>query len=314
MQFRDKNMRKGNLTNWIAVLCLAAAGMPAAAQQSPSVLTRVRSLLGQTPAPKPAAAPAPAPKPAPPAPAPTAPAPAQAAKPATSAASPAPVQNSKPMAAATAPINRPLAPAMKAVSAPAAPNAPAASTESRGPFTPKGKPPIKTVAEVPGVKGVPAKGLKPEGAKSKLISTTPNPKAAAEVKAEEPKDVPRDIPKADALPAIVPVKENIARRDPFDPLLARKRPATGHRSIFRPAKPGLMIGTFAHRRRRQRPQRNDRHRLQSAATRLFPAGGRPPVRRPGGTHHHGRDFVSPDGERSIWQCRWNAKLTKQFNP
>ena len=64
-------MRKGNLTNWIAVLCLAAAGMPAAAQQSPSVLTRVRSLLGQTPAPKPAAAPAPAPKPAPPAPAPT---------------------------------------------------------------------------------------------------------------------------------------------------------------------------------------------------------------------------------------------------
>jgi hypothetical protein len=222
-------MRKGNLTNWIAVLCLAAAGMPAAAQQSPSVLTRVRSLLGQTPAPKPAAAPAPtpAPRPAPPTPAPAAPA---------SAASPAPVQNTKPMAAATAPINRPLAPAMKPVSAPATPNAPAASTESRGPFKPGGNPPIKTVA---GVKGVPANGLKAGEANSKLISAAPNPKAA-DVKVEEP----RDIPKADALPAIVPVKENVSRRDPFSPLLAKEAAGNGTPLNLPPGKPGLMIGNL----------------------------------------------------------------------
>ena len=236
-------MRKGNLTNWIAVLCLAAAGMPAAAQQSPSVLTRVRSLLGQTPTPKPAAAPAPAPKPAPPAPAPAAPAAAQAPTPATTAATRTPVQNAKPMAAATAPINRPLAPAMKPVSAPAAPNAPAASTESHGPFKPGGNPPIKTVAAAPGVKDVPVKGLKPEAA-SKLISTAPNPKAAAEVKAEAPKDVPGDIPKAEALPAIVPVKENIARRDPFSPLLAKEAAGNGTPLNLPPGKPGLMIGNL----------------------------------------------------------------------
>ncbi len=69
---------------------------------------------------------------------------------------------SKPMAAATAPINRPLAPAMKPVSGPVGPSAPAASTESRGPFKPGGTPPIRTVAATPGVKGVPANGLKPE--------------------------------------------------------------------------------------------------------------------------------------------------------
>src|SRR5579872_6188679 len=230
MRFRDKNMRKGNLTNWIAVLCLAAAGMPAAAQQSPSVLTRVRSLLGQTPAPKPAAA---APAPA-----------AQAPKPATSAASPAAAQNAKPMAAATAPINRPLAPAMKPVSGPVGPSAPAASTESHGPFKPGGTPPIKTVAATPGAKGVRANGLKPGAANSKLISTTPNPRAAAEVKAEEPKEFPRDIPKADALPAIVPVKENIARRDPFSPLLAKEAAGNGTPLNLPPGKPGLMIGNL----------------------------------------------------------------------
>jgi hypothetical protein len=237
MRFREKIMRKGNLTNWIAVLCLAAAGMPAAAQQSPSVLTRVRGLLGQSPAPKPAAAPAPTPKPAAPAPAPATPAPAQAA------AAPTPVQNSKPMAAATAPINRPLAPTVKPVSGPAVPSAPAASSELHGPFKPGGTPPIKTVAaRAPEAKGAP---VKPGAANSKLIPTTPNPKGAAEAKAVEPKDVPsRDIPKAEALPAIVPVKENISRRDPFSPLLAKEAAGNGTPLNLPPGKPGLMIGNL----------------------------------------------------------------------
>jgi len=221
MRFRKKIMRKGNLTNWIAVLCLAAAGMPAAAQQSPSVLTRVRSLLGQSPAPKPAAAPAPAPKP--PAPAPAAPAPVQTAAPTT------------PLA------NRPLAPAMKPVSAPATPNAPAASTESHGPFKPGGNPPVKTVAAAPGAKGAP---VKPGAANSKIISTTPNPREAAEAKAEAPRDVPRNIPKADGLPAIVPVKENISRRDPFSPLLAKEAAGNGTPLNLPPGKPGLMVGSL----------------------------------------------------------------------
>jgi len=216
-------MRKGNLTNWIAVLCLAAAGMPAAAQQSPSVLTRVRSLLGQSPAPKPAAAPAPAPTPKPPAPAPAAPAPVQTAAPTT------------PLA------NRTLAPAMKPVSAPATPNAPAASTESHGPFKPGGNPPVKTVAAAPGAKGAP---VKPGTANSKIISTTANPRDAAEAKAEAPRDVPRNIPKADGLPAIVPVKENISRRDPFSPLLAKEAAGNGTPLNLPPGKPGLMVGSL----------------------------------------------------------------------
>jgi hypothetical protein len=225
MRFRDKIMRKGNLTNWIAVLCLAAAGMPAAAQQSPSVLNRVRGLLGQSPTPKPAAAPAPAPKPVAPAP-----------------AAPASAQTAAPVAAPAAPLaNRPLAPTMKPVSAPVTPNAPAASAESHGPFKPGGNPPIKTVAAAPGAKGLPAK---PGAANSKLIPTTPNPRAAAEAKAEAPKDVPGDIPKAGALPAIVPVKENISRRDPFSPLLAKEAAGNGTPLNLPPGKPGLMVGSL----------------------------------------------------------------------
>lgn len=267
-------MRKGNLINWIAVLCLAAAGLPAAAQQSaqqsPSILTRVRSLLGQSPAPKPAA-PTPAPKPAA-APAPSAP--TQAPKPATSAASPVPGQGTKPAAAATSPANpaakqaavtgmpapvqatkpaaapaasltnRPLAPTMKPVSAPGTPSAPAALAESRGSSKPGVNSPIKSAsAAAPAAKGAP---VKPEAANSKPISTTPNPKAA-EAKAEAPKDVPRDIPQpaaVPALPAIVPVKENIARRDPFAPLLAKEATGNGTPLNLPPGKPGLMIGSL----------------------------------------------------------------------
>jgi hypothetical protein len=124
---------------------------------------------------------------------------------------------------------------MKPVSAPAGPNAPAATAESHGPFKPGGNPPIKTV------KGEP---VKPGAANSKLISTTPNPKAATEAKAEAPKDVPRDIPKAGALPAIVPVKENISRRDPFSPLLAKEATGNGTPLNLPPGKPGLMVGSL----------------------------------------------------------------------
>jgi len=106
-------------------------------------------------------------------------------------------------------------------------------------------PPIKSVAAEP--KAVPAKaGLKPEGANSKPVSpvsATANPKAA-EVKAEAPKDVTNDIPKAEGLPAIVPVKENVNRRDPFSPLLAKEASANGTPLNLPPGKPGLMIGSL----------------------------------------------------------------------
>jgi hypothetical protein len=244
-------MRKGNLTNWIAVLCLAAAGMPAAAQQSPSVMSKVRSLLGQSPAAKPAAAPAPA-APAPaqapkPATSAAAPSPDQLAKPAAVAGTPAPVQTAKPVATPAAPLgNRPSAPTVKPVSGPAAPGAPAASADSHGPSKPAGNAPLKTVAAtVPGAKGAPANTpVKPGAANSKLIPTTANPKAAAEAKAEAPKDVPRDIPKTAAIPAIVPVKENISRRDPFSPLLAKEATGNGTPLNLPPGKPGLMIGSL----------------------------------------------------------------------
>ena len=86
--------------------------------------------------------------------------------------------------------------------------------------------------------------MKPGAANSKLIPTTANPKAAAEAKAEAPKDVTRDIPKEGALPAIVPVKENIARRDPFSPLLAKEAAGNGTPLNLPPGKPGLMIGNL----------------------------------------------------------------------
>jgi len=130
---------------------------------------------------------------------------------------------------------------MKPVSAPVTPNAPAASTESHGPFKPGGNPPLKTVAAAPGAKGFP---VKPGTANSKLIPATPNPKAAAEAKAEAPKDVTRDIPKEGVLPAIVPVKENIARRDPFSPLLAKEAAGNGTPLNLPPGKPGLMVGSL----------------------------------------------------------------------
>jgi hypothetical protein len=130
---------------------------------------------------------------------------------------------------------------MKPVSAPATPNAPAASTESHGPFKPGGNPPVKTVAAAPGAKGAP---VKPGAANSKIISTTPNPREAAEAKAEAPRDVPRNIPKADGLPAIVPVKENISRRDPFSPLLAKEAAGNGTPLNLPPGKPGLMVGSL----------------------------------------------------------------------
>lgn len=260
-------MRKGNLTNWIAVLCLAAAGMPAAAQ-SPSMLDKVRSLLGQTPA-KPAAA-VPAPKPALPAPAPAAPATAQTTKPATAGpaqaskaatTSPTPVPAAKqaavkgmpapvPPKPAATPVTslstRPLAPAVKPVSEPIEPNKPARA-ESRAASKPAGNSAIKTEAAEP--KGVAAKaGLKPVAANSKPAPAAPNSKAAvepkAEVKAEAPKDVPSELSKAEAVPGIVPVKENINRRDPFAPLLAKEASANGTPLNLPPGKPGLMIGSL----------------------------------------------------------------------
>jgi len=96
-------------------------------------------------------------------------------------------------------------------------------------------------------KSVPANtAVKPGAANGKLISTPPNPKAVAETKPEAPKDVPGDIPKAAAapLPAIVPVKENIARRDPFAPLLAKEAAGNGTPLNLPPGKPGLMIGSL----------------------------------------------------------------------
>ena len=219
-------MRKGNLTRWIAVLCLAAAGMPAAAQQSPSVLNRVRNMLGQstTPKPAPAAAPKPAaiPQPVP------APAPSPAAPPAAPAA------------------NRAAAPAVKPVHGPTAPSAPAATAESHGASKPAGNLPVKAAsAAASPVKGAPANipvkpGMKPAAANSKLVSATPNPKAASEAKA----DIPRALAKAPAIPGIVPVKENIARRDPFTPLLARETGGNGMPQNLPPGKPGLMIGSL----------------------------------------------------------------------
>ena len=243
MRFRDKNMRKGNLTNWIAVLCLAAAGMPAAAQQSPSVLTRVRSLLAkrrqnrrrrQLPLPN-------------------RPRRRQRQRSGTRAGREtchiSGVTGTRAELEADGGGNRADQSAFGAGNE-AGIRAGCAERPSR---VDRIAWPVHTQREtadqdrggrVPGAKGVPAKGLKPEAAKSKLISTTPNPKAAAEAKAEAPKDVPRDIPKADALPAIVPVKENIARRDPFSPLLAKEAAGNGTPLNLPPGKPGLMIGSL----------------------------------------------------------------------
>jgi len=214
-------MRKANWTAWIAMLCLAAAAAPAKAQQSPSILTKVRSLLGQSPAPKPAPKPAPAPN--------------SAAKPLPAAASapvPTPAVNSAANPAAT-PAKPTYGPPAPVSGKPVPTNASAKPGEnlpvralSTGIPTPKPTPVNN-----------PVKPASPEA--SKLMPGAANAKPSAAVNA--------DIPKAVAIPtpAVEPVKENIARRDPFSPLIAKQAGGGGGApQNLPPGKPGLMIGTL----------------------------------------------------------------------
>jgi hypothetical protein len=237
-------MRKSHLTSSLAAFCLAIAALPAAAQQSPSILSRVRSLLGQPPAQHAAPKPVP-PKPAAPAPLPASPNGAVQNTQTSKSASPA-TSEAKPVQPSASPAKS----AAKAIPAPAKPvygppaqNAAARTVESRNSGKPAGNPALKNVsasAEVPSAKGKPiVNQVKPSAAAAKIASSAPNPKSTAEPKV----DVDRDMPTVVKTAAIEPVRENIARRDPFAPLITQQSGGAAPINLP-PGKPGLMIGSL----------------------------------------------------------------------
>lgn len=188
MRLRDKVMRKGNVTNWMAILCFAVAAIPAAAQQA-TTPNAVRNMLKP---PAPAAAPA---------------------------AAPGSVQNPRPAATAARPVTSEPKPVF-------GPTAPAASSPERAGLKPiRNTAPSETAAATKGAPIKPAAGpdSRPE----------PSAKPATEARADIPKTVPT--------PAVQPVKENVARRDPFSPLIAKDTGGGGAPQNLPPGKPGLMI-------------------------------------------------------------------------
>ena len=156
-------------------------------------------------------------------------------------------------------------------------NRPGAGDSQHPRQTPNAQPPAKPAAPQ-------AKAVSVRSAGSERLPAKPEAAAASCVhdsessgRSEPSAEDGPEISESGALPAIVPVTENISRRDPFDPLVARKRLAAGPAAILPPGKPGLVIATLRVDGIVQRPQRHDRHRFQSSATGLFPARRRPPV-------------------------------------
>jgi hypothetical protein len=223
-------MRKANLKSWAAILCLASLARPMAAQQLPANPEAVHKASNQ---------PAPA-KPA--TPAPTAPAnqpstagsaanqaqTPKAAPPTNSVAKPASaVPSSTPTSAQSAPAKTPMSNATSkpATTSPAKPASALASGSKAGLGTvTKAKPATASAAKLPSG----------ATANSTAKPSTSKPLTAARA----------DVPTRQGVPTLKPiaVRETIARRDPFAPLLGKETSGGGGSpSNLPPGKPGLLI-------------------------------------------------------------------------
>jgi hypothetical protein len=237
MRSQHKVMWKANLTSCMVVFWLASLAMPVAAQQLPATPDAVRKAL-------------------------TSPAPTKStegAKPASSqaASAPAPKQAQTPKPAPpTSSANTP-APKPATASAPTSPAGAATSSATAKPVTGaagNAKPAADSAAKpasgaIAGSKPAPAPAkptanVKPAGLGSKVPAGTapsaPKPRLITAAKS----DVPNAAPSAVLRP--VAVRENIARRDPFSPLIGKETAGGGGLSTqnLPPGKPGLLISSL----------------------------------------------------------------------
>jgi len=240
-QYKAKS--NGHLRSWLAVLCLAHSGMLLAAQQPAATPGAVRTMLNQSAPAKPAAAPVSAPS---------------GGSASTAPAAPKQAQNTKPLAptsSATAPSPSAPKPATGAAqtSAPAQATSSAAAKPTTS-STPTGKPGSSTTAGSnagaanPVVVGKPALGVaaKPvAAAAAKPVSSVP-PASKLKTVSEPVTAAKADVRTSTATPAITPVAahENIARRDPFEPLLGKDKGGDAGPMNLPAGKPGLLISSL----------------------------------------------------------------------
>jgi len=234
MRLRYKVMRKANLTSCRAVLCLALLATPLAAQQLPVTPDAVRKAPNQPAPAKPPVAASPA-------------SPNQAAS--TGAPAPKQAQTPQPVPPTSSAIKpAPAAPASASGSAPSSQAAAAKSNATAKPVTNSPAKPASGVAS--GSKAAPgtASTAKPTTASASKLPS--NVAASSTAKPSTPKGVTAarsDIPTRAAGPAIKPValRENIARRDPFAPLLGKETGGGGGlQPNLPPGKPGLLISSL----------------------------------------------------------------------
>jgi hypothetical protein len=231
MQRQYKAKSNGHLRSWLAVMCLAPTGMLLAAQQPAATPGAVRTMLNQSAPAKPAAAPVSAPPSSSASAAPAAPKQVQNTKPAVPASS----------ATASPSAAKPAAGAAQA-SAPALATSSAAAKPASTP-APTGKPGSSTTAgsHAAAVKPAATVAAKPVPPGSKLTTvSTPAPSAKPVTAAKA------DVPTPAATPTVTQVAahENIARRDPFEPLLGKDKGGDAGPMNLPAGKPGLQISSL----------------------------------------------------------------------
>ena len=244
MRPQHKVMWKANLTSCMVVFWLASLAMPLAAQQLPATPDAVRKELTQSAPTKPAEGAKPAPAQTVPAQAPKQ---AQTPKPAlpASSAKPAakPASASAPTLAGTAPSNATAKPSAGAAAKPS--TGAAASDKTVG--NSAAKPASGAIAGSKVAAGTASSVRKPAGLGGK--SSGASPSAAAKVpKSKSTTSAKSDVPNATGSAVLRPVavRENIARRDPFSPLIGRETTGGGGLSSqnLPPGKPGLLISSL----------------------------------------------------------------------
>ncbi len=241
MQRQYTAKSKGNLRSWLAVLCLAHTGVLLAAQQPAATPGAVRTMLNQSAPAKPAAAPVSAPPSGSASTAPAAPKQAQNTKPAAPASSPtAPSPSAAKPATGAAQTSSPAQATSSAAAKPATSPTPTAKPGS-GTTAGSNAGAVKPVAAGKPAAAVAAKPVSsvPPGSKLKTVSapvTATKPVTAAKA----------DVPTSATTPTVTPVAahENIARRDPFEPLLGKDKGGDAGPMNLPAGKPGLLISSL----------------------------------------------------------------------
>jgi hypothetical protein len=224
MQRQYKAKSNGNLRSWLAVLCLAPTGMLLAAQQPAATPGAVRTMLNQSAPAKPAAGPVSAP-------------PGGSAS--TAPAAPKQAQNTKPAA--------PASPATGAVktSAPAQATSSAAAKPTTSP-APAGKPGSSTTASSNAGAVKPVVAAKPAATVAAKPGSSVPPSSKLKTVSTPVTAAKADVPTSATIPAVTPVAahENIARRDPFEPLLGKDKGGAAGPMNLPAGKPGLLISSL----------------------------------------------------------------------